>query len=591
MRFLQYIFTNKYFIIFFISLVFFISKWYPLLLGQKDLSIEFLFNYVGDGKYWIPYIKFISELNFNYSFDKNISDLDILPIPIGSLFIYSIFFKLFNLYGLVIIELFITFTFLLIFFKIFLQITNKTNSIIFSLLIFSFPEAVTFFEINNVYLDNLMNNFFSYRPHRPIFSNLFFYFGIFLLFKLFKDDDLNRKYFYIFCFTLGIIFSSFYYFFLILSISFLLIILNKKIFFKFIKNEYFSIIKGITFFLLASVPFIIILLTHEKDVSSSAGLIHLDIERKKILLEYYFKVFFNYKFSILFLIILFTFYFVKSYNKKENFVVIPYFIFLSSLISPILFFIISPNSGLIYHFNNNIVITAFLFFIFLIFFLISKKINLRNFYFQMILVFLIIFNVSSNIKSNLKNLKFIKTDKTISEFSLIINEINNDFKIKKDDIGLLTFDSNFMIWGILNDIKYFNILNHMWVPKKYELIENDLFNTFKFLSLKEDNVKKFFENRFEKWRYFNFNVGEIFGYRYQANSLTTKKNYDFSNNDIKNFILNSSPRFNQQIAIHNSELIRLMKNYKKSENIIYRDPEIIIINNKKNFLKDYKINE
>ena len=55
------ILNKKYFLIFLISLIIFVSKWYPLVLNQTNLTTEFFFNYSGDGKYWIPYIKFISE--------------------------------------------------------------------------------------------------------------------------------------------------------------------------------------------------------------------------------------------------------------------------------------------------------------------------------------------------------------------------------------------------------------------------------------------------------------------------------------------------------------------------------------------------
>ena len=34
------------------------------------------------------------------------------------------------------------------------------------------------------------------------------------------------------------------------------------------------------------------------------------------------------------------------------------------------------------------------------------------------------------------------------------NELKKDFKDKFNKIGLLTFDTNFMIWAILNDFKF-----------------------------------------------------------------------------------------------------------------------------------------
>ena len=96
MKILQSILCNKYFIILVISFILFISKWYPFIFGQENITINFLFNYDGDGKYWIPYIKFISDLTLNNSFDPNVENLRILPIPIDYLlffFFYQSFSK------------------------------------------------------------------------------------------------------------------------------------------------------------------------------------------------------------------------------------------------------------------------------------------------------------------------------------------------------------------------------------------------------------------------------------------------------------------------------------------------------------------
>ena len=183
MKLKHYFFKNKIFFIFILAFILFISKWYNFLFFRKDIEVEFLFNFIADGKYWIPYIKFISELNFNNSYDPFIENLKILPIPLGSLFLYSIFFKFINLYSLILIELFAIFFFLLIFFKILNKITNQNNSILFALILISLPKLLVFFDLNLHYLMNTLDNFYSLRPHRPIFSNLFFYLCIYFLLK------------------------------------------------------------------------------------------------------------------------------------------------------------------------------------------------------------------------------------------------------------------------------------------------------------------------------------------------------------------------------------------------------------------------
>jgi hypothetical protein len=593
MKFLQSFVNNKYFVIFIISFILFISKWHSFIFSEKNLIIEFLFNYAGDGKSWIPYIKFISELNFNNSFDPNIINLKILPIPVGSLFLHSLLFKFFNLYGLVLIELFVIVFFLLIFFKIFNKITTEINSLIYTLILFSFPELINFFDLNYLQLNNLSENFFSYRPHRPIFSNLFFYFSIYLLLKIIIEKEINKNNLYLLSVFFGLTFSSFFYFFIILSICFFCIISYKFGLLNFLKKQYLVLTKSFFIFIITATPFIFILLIHEKDVSKSAGLISLDYEQKLNLFKYYLGVFTNYKFLIILAITtLCTFTFKDKNNQKINKItLLLFFIFLSSILAPLLFILISPSSGLIYHFNNNIILTSFLFFSIFIFLKIFDKIKIKKFYLFVILIIIILFNISSKIKSRYEVDMNINSNKLIKEFSLVTKNVEQDFKSNLDTVGILTFDPNIMIWGILNDIKYFTVLNHMWAPKNYDTVENDLIYSLKFLNIKVNDFKMFFENNFNDWRYFNNNVGSLLGYRYQANSLVSKKYHDFENLEMKKFIMNSPPNHNQQIAIHKLEIKRLVDKFNSKAFKNFRKPEIIIINNDKNFLKNHTIDE
>jgi len=49
-----------------------------------------------------------------------------------------------------------------------------------------------------------------------------------------------------------------------------------------------------------------------------------------------------------------------------------------------------------------------------------------------------------------------------------------------------------MIWAILNEIKYLNLINGLFVPKTHDMIENDLIKNFKFLNLKEKDFPLMF---------------------------------------------------------------------------------------------------
>ena len=98
--------------------------------------------------------------------------------------------------------------------------------------------------------------------------------------------------------------------------------------------------------------------------------------------------------------------------------------------------------------------------------------NNINYYF--FLTLFLSFNIYHNYSSSINNQKFLDKDNKIKEFNIIQNELKKDFKDKFNKIGLLTFDTNFMIWAILNDFKFLNIINHMWTPKKYIMMEEDL---------------------------------------------------------------------------------------------------------------------
>lgn len=573
-----------------ISLFIFISKWY-LLFFDSDIISKLIFNYDGDGRYWIPYIKYISDFNFNNSFDPEVNNLNILPIPIGSLFIHSVFYKMFGIYGFVIIEIFIIFIFLSIFFKIFELVVNKNHAVLFAVILISFPSIITLLDIDFITLKNLSKNFFSFRPHRPIFSNIFFYLGIYLLLKIFDSEKILKKDMYIFSLIMGLNFSSFYYFFIILTIAFIMLVKIKIGIVKFVINYKKIIFRSILIFLLTILPFIIILIIHEKDNSNSAGLVDLNLKNKIIILKYYFKTFLNLKFlSLLFVLSIINFYLIKKKTRENVLIFHSYLLFICAIISPILFIVISPKSGLIYHFNNNIILVAFLNISFLLIIKIFGKIKKNNLliFFSIIFVGIIILN---NFYSNINYIKLKKNNIEIKEFIKITKNIQKDFISNHKEINILTFDPNLMIWGIINDVRYFKLLNYIWVPKNYEQIEYDLIQTFKFLKLDSNDFKIFLDNKFYGWRYFNKNIVEIFGYRYQANILTINDKQQVYTKQIKNFILNSPPSLNQQVIIDENEKQRLLNKFDKLLLKNLQPADILVLNNKKDFLKNSKINE
>ena len=581
--------NNKIILILIFSTLICIAKWYVFVFSESNLETKILFNYIADSKYWIPYIKFISEFTLNYSYDPEIKNLDNLPIPIGSLFIYSFFYKVFGLYSLIVVEFIAIFLFLLIFFKIFKNFCGENISLLFSIFLISLPGIFEYINFDLWRIKNILSNLYSLRIHRPVFSNIFFFGCIYFLIREIQEKKINERNILILSFLMGLLFSSFYYFFMIIFFS-LFFVLLQKINFKIynIKNYFPLILKSSLIFILTSLPFILNLYFHENDVSKGAGLISLNIEKKILILKYFTFSFAKIEFLLVFFTIsLITFLFRKNINHKI--ILLFYIIFVSSVFSPIIFITISPSSGLIYHFNNNILLCAFLYSFILICIFIKDMLSNKLLFFSLTLF--LSFNIYHNYSSSINNQKFLDKDNKIKEFNIIQNDLKKDFKNKFNKISLLTFDTNFMIWAILNDFKFLNIINHMWTPKKYEMMEEDLVKNLKFLNLREEDFEIFLKNNFQGWRYFNTSFGELFGYRYQANSLVTRKNDEFENDGMNDFIKSSPPNLNQQIAITKKEKERLINIFNKSENYNYRKPEIIIINLDRAFLKNFYVNK
>ena len=581
--------NNKIILILIFSTLICIAKWCVFVFSESNLETKILFNYIADSKYWIPYIKFISEFTLNYSYDPEIKNLDNLPIPIGSLFIYSFFYKVFGLYSLIVVEFIAIFLFLLIFFKIFKNFCGENISLLFSIFLISLPGIFEYINFDLWRIKNILSNLYSLRIHRPVFSNIFFFGCIYFLIREIQEKKINERNILILSFLMGLLFSSFYYFFMIIFFS-LFFVLLQKINFKIynIKNYFPLILKSSLIFILTSLPFILNLYFHENDVSKGAGLISLNIEKKILILKYFTFSFAKIEFLLVFFTIsLITFLFRKNINNKI--ILLFYIIFVSSVFSPIIFITISPSSGLIYHFNNNILLCAFLYSFILICIFIKDMLSNKLLFFSLTLF--LSFNIYHNYSSSINNQKFLDKDNKIKEFNIIQNDLKKDFKNKFNKISLLTFDTNFMIWAILNNFKFLNIINHMWTPKKYEMMEEDLVKNLKFLNLREEDFEIFLKNNFQGWRYFNINFGELFGYRYQANSLVTRKNDEFENDGMNDFIKSSPPSLNQQIAITKKEKERLINIFNKSENYNYRKPEIIIINLDRAFLKNFYVNK
>ena len=175
------------------------------------------------------------------------------------------------------------------------------------------------------------------------------------------------------------------------------------------------------------------------------------------------------------------------------------------------------------------------------------------------------------------------------EFQKITSMITGSFDLSKTN--LLTFDNDIMIWSIMNDVQYLNLINGLFISKTDEMIENDLINAFKFLNLNSNDFMKFIQNKKTNWRYMNLNVNDFFFYKYQANSLITFKNSNDFNTDVAFDIAQSSPILQQQSIIPNFELSRLENKFLNHNFNFFNEPNIIILNKDKEIFSQIKIDQ
>ena len=158
---------------------------------------------------------------------------------------------------------------------------------------------------------------------------------------------------------MALTFSSFYYFFVIQIISLIIFLFLKfkiKIFYSLFENlDCVSIF--IFSFLIFSYPFIYILVFHENDLTLASGVFDLNLEKKFFLIKSFLKKIFKFKFFLIKKLII-TLAIIINKKKIKNYEILNIFniIYFSSILSPLLFIGLSSKSGILYHFNNNIVI-------------------------------------------------------------------------------------------------------------------------------------------------------------------------------------------------------------------------------------------
>ena len=573
-----------------ISLLFFASKWIiSYYLYLETTSIKVIFESVSDGYYYFPLVKYLSNFDLNNSFNPFFENLNNIMLPFYSIFVHSFFYKFIGSFVFIIGEYIATFLFLLLFYKIFILYYSKNLSLLYTLVIFCIPIIFSIIPIGDLtYFKLIKDDIFTLRFPRPLITSLYLFFFMYFIISLEKIEFFTNKNLFILGIILATTLSSFYYFFFLqISVLGLYMFYRYKISFlnKLYQNWKALIVLVITFTIFA-LPMFINMILHEPDYTRRLGLISLDFDQKKVLLFHYLTNYLRKEFIILLSILTFYMWFI-NHKKILNYKLINYLylFFFGSILAPILFIIATNKSSIFYHYNNTVVIFVFLLilFIFLDLFSSFSEKYLNKIFLNVATIILITFCISVNIYNSFQ-LNLERQSSQRSEFTNISNIILNNYDLNKS--SLMTFDNRFMVWSVLNNIKYLNITNFIMTPKKDQMIEDDMIKSFKFLNIDSDGFNKFIENKKSSWRYINYDLSTFFFYKYMANSIKTYNNSQNFSNEVSEYIKNSSPINFQQSIIPNEELERLRNKFLKTKLNNFNYPDLIILNKKNKFLKD-----
>ena len=569
---------------------FFLSLKWMMFFNESDVTLltSILIN-TKDIQYY-PLIVSLSEFNFNPTFLEYYNNSKIINLPLASLVVHSIFYKLFNIYSFIILEYIFHLLLIFILFNIIKKIFNSSNvaalfCILIYILILSLKEISNFVEPQIFYkLYDLLSENFGTRTPRPLVTGVFYF--SFLYYMMFFEEKIKNKLNYNYVLKiaifLGLLANSFIFLF-IHSFIFLLIFLIKSSgtklieWIKFNYKKIFYFIFLLAFFLL---PIVFQNLYGENDYSSRAGLISIGLEKKLFLIKYYLVNLLRFEFLILFLLILVLNWYLNKKDfsnlntKKIN---IFFLLTISSIFSPLIFFIFSPKIISIFHFLN-IMLFSFIFYIilslFYILFFLLKKFDTKNYhsnkipYIILSIICVFIF-VPLELNSFLKN-----KDQRIE-----INELHKFFNknnLKNTNSKLFTNDLLTMNLWLLNDNTQLVISDAMTNSLSDSKIEFNLLNSFKDFDMEEKQLKELIS--FKKSQLRNKLFMMLFSYKYQANSLYTYSALENYNKTDQDLIIKTSPFRVQRQIIPETEKERIINLYKKLKINLDLLPNYVVLN-------------
>lgn len=569
-----------------LSIITIFPKWIiGVLYYDLDILSNLVINFI-DIQY-LPQILSFSEINFSPTYLNFLDGEGVISFPILPLLSHAIFYKFFGPYGLVILNFILKIILFYVIFLFFEKIfKSKISSLIFCILSFFFfslinyvyfkYEVESFFEIWSIY-----KNFFGYKIPRPAISSIFLFINLILLLSL--KDKIRNKLSYIFLIYLSLSFAMlinthFYGFVILFPLVLIIIFVEKRSdFLIFLKENFIKVFLFNFLLILFSFPFIVQLIFANPDYSARIGVIKIDIHQKLIFINHYLNKILDLKVIFLILISSIIHFFLKKKIKDYYRLDILFYLIISSIISPLIFVILSPKIINLSHFVSYILFSFFVYFycsVYLILSMFLNKFKLHSFFekkmhygFFLLMFFslgLIIeenfikLKKNNNLNDIVKIQKFLKNNKIEnSKFKLFTNHLTIQ------NLWLLNKNTN-----ILTSDAFTNVVSK-------NQIEYFLINSLKSLGVSLDDFQKYlFEKDIVKR---DLLIMFISNYRYQANKLYQYTNLDNYNFSSLQYIKNASPFNNQLTILPDSEKNFLLKKFEAHKIEKEISPDYVII--------------
>ena len=253
---------------------------------------------------------------------------------------------------------------------------------------------------------------------------------------------------------------------------------------------------------------------------------------------------------------------------------------MTCIVSPIIFFLVSPKIVSIYHFLGILKFLVLFYLLVSCYYLITVlfKTKISKYYIEIIIIslFLNIFY------SYINNFSVNPQTNSLNEVQKIFEK--NNFQRSKNKI--FTNDLKIMNLWLLNKNNELVISDGFTSSLKNKQIEFNFINNLKYFKIGNDQFKKIIS--YNNIGYRNKFLMMLFIYRYQANSLYTFSDIDNYEPDVIKRIKKTSPFRAQSQIIPNDEKKRFLKMFDEA---IINDSLVsnLVVIKKDEIFSDFKI--